>query len=485
MQASEAIIRAAIEAGSTASGVTLTAATPDAGLRALWATTSATCSCRRSGCSSRRRSQLVARAERHDRPADRARLRAPQQRQRRARRRSRGRRGAAHGRPVSGARQRAPAPASAASRSSAARLTSRSSSRPHVVPVRPGRRSAVGRSDRPVGLPGGRHPARLAQGHRRLTLAPRHAPCRASQAGRPANEGRMADMATLTGREAAAEDHRHDRRRLPVALIDDLSDYDRRNTSARRDAGRRADDVVDTAAGPSSRAARRPNRHVAAGSRPRRPARHGRHVHARSRGDSSCCGRPALSGARHAGDLDRHPGHRTAAYATRSTARAWWAIGPATRPRGSQRVADRRGRRRVPVAPRRRVGRHRRRGRLGGRLVAYFGWGSPQRKTLLRAPRAARGSADVPNWARSRPRSPRATRACGDAGGPRHPQLERGEPAERHRRDAVRACVPDAGSPRRRATARGSSRRTGSCGCTTTRRRRRPRARHVAQLEAG
>jgi HK97 family phage prohead protease len=37
VQASEAIIRAAIEAGSTASGVTLTAATPDAGLRALWA----------------------------------------------------------------------------------------------------------------------------------------------------------------------------------------------------------------------------------------------------------------------------------------------------------------------------------------------------------------------------------------------------------------------------------------------------------------
>lgn len=35
MQASEAVIRAAVEAGSTASGVTLTAATPDAGLRAL------------------------------------------------------------------------------------------------------------------------------------------------------------------------------------------------------------------------------------------------------------------------------------------------------------------------------------------------------------------------------------------------------------------------------------------------------------------
>jgi len=35
MQASEAIIRAAVEAGSAASGVTLTAATPDAGLRAL------------------------------------------------------------------------------------------------------------------------------------------------------------------------------------------------------------------------------------------------------------------------------------------------------------------------------------------------------------------------------------------------------------------------------------------------------------------
>lgn len=37
MQASEAIIRAAVETGSTASGVTLTAATPDAGLRAMWA----------------------------------------------------------------------------------------------------------------------------------------------------------------------------------------------------------------------------------------------------------------------------------------------------------------------------------------------------------------------------------------------------------------------------------------------------------------
>jgi HK97 family phage prohead protease len=36
MQASEAIIRAAVEAGSTASGVTLTAATPDAGIRALY-----------------------------------------------------------------------------------------------------------------------------------------------------------------------------------------------------------------------------------------------------------------------------------------------------------------------------------------------------------------------------------------------------------------------------------------------------------------
>jgi hypothetical protein len=35
MQASEAVVRAAVEAGSTASGVTLTAATPDAGIRLL------------------------------------------------------------------------------------------------------------------------------------------------------------------------------------------------------------------------------------------------------------------------------------------------------------------------------------------------------------------------------------------------------------------------------------------------------------------